>query len=454
MTRVFLTAAREFKATALTKAFIFGAVILPALFMLVLGGAGALGLFSQQAEPTEGVIAVVDPTEDGAVAQRIAERLDPEALQERREQRLERAREAMRQVYGTDEIPGGEQALEQALGGESARIEVKTHSADDLVELKERVREGELLAVANLSEGTLDPGGEFELLVGKSAKARDIDLIEDAVANAVVDHRLAQAEMEPTLVRALTQRPGATTRAVTETGEAAGAEAVKRIVPLAFIVLLAMSIFTGGGYLLMSTVEEKASRIMEVLLSAISPMQLMTGKVLGQGMVGLALLGIYTGVGALAAAQFGLMSQIPPTLFVWLGVYFLMGYFIYAGINAAIGSAVNEPREAQTLQGPVMTVIILVIYLALFATIFGDNPHSTLARVLSFIPPATPFVMALRVAQIGDPPAMWELIATTVVGFAGMVGSVWIAAKIFRVGVLMYGQPPSLLGLIKWIRYA
>lgn len=455
MNKIILTAIREFKATALTPAFLFGAVILPVVIWGVLGAAGAAGLFSQQPEPTQGTIALVDPTPDQALTELVAARLDPETQKAKIEALKAEAQERLTQALGTV----GENAASQA--GNFLRIEpseINVESLDtgaDLEIVRQRVRDGELLALIEVTETTFEPGGTFTSQVGEKAKARDIDLIEDAVADSVVDVRLTDAGMSAPLVRTLYRRPGAEQKTLkTAGGETTGSEMVQRFLPIAFLVFLAIAIFTGGGYLLMSTVEEKSSRIMEVLLSSMSPMQLMTGKIIGQGFVGLLLLLIYGGLGVFAAVQFAFMDLIPPSLLVWLVVYFLMGYFIYASINAAIGAAVNEAREAQALQGPIMGLTILIIYLAIFSVMVADNPHSSLARGLSYFPLATPFVMSMRVAYINDPMPMWELASTTAVGVLGMVVSVWAAAKIFRVGVLMYGQPPSLIGLIKWMRYA
>jgi len=453
MNKVILTAVREFKATALTRAFFFGAVVLPLVIWGVLGAAGAIGLFNQKAEPTVGVIALVDPTPGGRLTDLVATRLDPETQKARIEAMKA---DAMAHLADMGSVVAG--AADQASGFLNfapAQITVETFTPDaDLEPVRQRVRDGELLALVEVNDETFDPGGSFNSSINESIKGRDIDLIKNAVANSVVDARLEDAGMSAPFVRTLIKRPNSKTVTLTESGETSGSEVLQKILPVVFLMFLAISIFTGGSYLLMSTVEEKSSRVMEVLLSSMSPMQLMTGKIIGQGFVGLLLLLIYGGLGIFAAIQFSVMGLIPPSLLAWLVVYFLMGYFIYAGIFAAIGSAVNDAREAQTLQGPIMGVTILVMYLGVFSVMFSDNPNSMLAQVLSFFPPATPFVMVMRLAYTGDTIPMWQIITTTIVGFGGVVASVWFAAKIFRVGVLMYGQPPSLIGLVKWIRYA
>jgi len=200
---------------------------------------------------------------------------------------------------------------------------------------------------------------------------------------------------------------------------------------------------------LTTTIEEKSNKVMEVLLSAVSPLQLMAGKILGQAAVGLVMITMYLSMGIvalLAAAYFDLINW---SHLVYFGLYYVMAYFMIASIMAAIGSAVNDLREAQSLVTPAM--VMLMIPLMLWLPI-SDSPNGMLATVTSFIPPLIPFVMILRTTG-GEPIATWQIVASMIVGYASMFGMIWMAAKIFRIGVLMYGKPPTPLELIKWVRY-
>ena len=158
----------------------------------------------------------------------------------------------------------------------------------------------------------------------------------------------------------------------------------------------------------------------------------------------------YGGVAVFAAAQGGLMDLIPTSTLVLVIAYFFIGYFLYGAIFAAIGAAVTEMREAQALQMPVIGVAILLIYVAMFAAMQDTN--SMISRVLSFVPPVTPFVMPMRLGNTAAPPAMWEVAGTLVIGVISVYAAVWAGAKIFRIGVLMYGKPPSVGTLVKWLR--
>ena len=474
--RVFETAIREFKATALTRAFIFGTFVLPVVIWGVLGAAGAAGLFNPTPEPLVGTVAIIDRTENDGVAPLVGQYFDPAAQRARAEARADAARQAMSEwgILGTQTEPAQDEATPDETDQDGAdaepaeepsaaptpqapppdQVEVETLPDDtELASLDDRIRGGELLAAAVVDADSLAPdNGVFTLKTAQSVKRQQADKIESAFRDAIIGRRYELQSLDRDLASTLNSRPRAQVATVTETGETAGGEAAQVIVPLASVMLLLMAIFIGASYLLMSTVEEKNSRVMEVLLSAISPLELMTGKIIGQGLVGLVILVIYGGVGVYAAGQFDIGDFVQPGLLALLTIYFLIGYFMFAAVMAAIGSAVTEIREAQSLQGPVFGVVILFVYLAIFAGMQDTN--NTLSRVLSFVPPAIPFVMPMRLANPAAPPPTWEIVTTIAIGLVSVVVLVWAAAKIFRIGVLMYGKPPSLMGLVKWIRMA
>ena len=457
--KIFAAASREYRSTALTRAFFFSVIVFPAVILGAIFVIASLNLLDSDKPPLSGEIAVADSTEGSVVLEGLRVRFDP-AVQEA-------AAEAMREQFratardwaarlGVEDTELIDQRVEQALRragiGQTAEVDLVELPADaDLEAQKSRVLSGELTALVVADEATVGPRGEFGLYHDKGLDDDYIGQIRGAVQSTVVAERFDRADIDPRAVELLRQPPQARTVTVTEEGEKETNTGIQFIVPAVFFFLLWMSVMSGGQYLLMSTIEEKSSRVMEVILSAISPMQLLIGKILGQGLVGLTILGVYVGVGLVAADQVNVLDQIPKDKLPWLAVYFVMAYFFFAGLMAAVGSAVTEIREAQTLMGPIMMLLMIPIFLWFFIL---DNPNSMFAQVCSFIPPITPFVMILRVSQFGQEIPGWQIAATTVVGFAGVVAVVWAAAKIFRVGVLMYGKPPSFLTLLKWIRYA
>ena len=147
---------------------------------------------------------------------------------------------------------------------------------------------------------------------------------------------------------------------------------------------------------------------------------------------------------------FALMYVLDPLDLVFLALYFFMAYFMIASVMAAVGSAVSDIREANTLLTPVM--MVLTVPLMLWWPIV-HSPNGAFSTVVSFIPPAIPFAMILRLAA-DEPVPWWQTAATLVWGYVCVLAMVWMAAKIFRVGVLMYGKPPTPIQLLKWLRYS
>ena len=162
------------------------------------------------------------------------------------------------------------------------------------------------------------------------------------------------------------------------------------------------------------------------------------------------LLAIYSGVGISALIAFSLADLINPLDIDWMFLFFLTGYGMIASLMASAGAAVNDLREAQTFMTPIM-MFMMIPYLMML--VIPRAPNSTLAVVLSFIPPINPFIMMLRIAS-NDPPPLWQIVLALLVSIAGAVIAIWLAGKIFRVGMLMFGKPPDFRTLIRWVRMA
>ena len=235
---------------------------------------------------------------------------------------------------------------------------------------------------------------------------------------------------------------------VTANAERTTVGAFNVMLPLAFMFLLFMGIMGGGQGLLTSTIEEKSSRVMEVLLSAVSPMQLMAGKLIGYMSVSLVGMSFYVIAGLLALTSFSLFGLIDPSLIGYLFIFFVIAYFVIGSIMMAIGSAVSEMREAQSLMMPVTIVMILpwLLWLPI-----SRDPNSTLSVVASFIPPINSFGMLLRMAS-SEPPPLWQVWASIGVGVLSVYLALWMAARIFRIGLLLTGKPPNLGTLLRWVR--
>jgi ABC-2 type transport system permease protein len=145
-----------------------------------------------------------------------------------------------------------------------------------------------------------------------------------------------------------------------------------------------------------------------------------------------------------------MLGMLDVSLLFYLVVFYMIAYFVVASLLGAVGAAVNEMREAQSLMGPVM--LILIIPWMLWMPI-SRSPDSTFAVITSFLPPINPFVMLIRMTS-SSPPPTWQVWLSILIGAASVYAALWFAAKVFRVGVLMYGKPPNLATLVKWARMA
>jgi ABC-type Na+ efflux pump permease subunit len=267
---------------------------------------------------------------------------------------------------------------------------------------------------------------------------------------ALVSARARAQSLNPDEIRALTSVGRIRSRTVTAGGEEDTNEVFNLLMPVGFMVLLLMAVFTGGQNLMTTVIEEKSSRVVEVLLSAVSPMQLMAGKIIGQMAVGLILMGVYAGMGIAAMISFTMMGMLDPWLFFYLLIFFIIAYSIMGSLMAAIGAAVNELREAQSLMMPVIMTMMLPWILWMPIT---RDPNSVFAVTASFIPPINTFVMLLRLTSTSPPPD-WQVWITILIGIASVYAALWVAAKVFKVGLLMHGKPPDFRTLVRWVRMA
>jgi ABC-2 type transport system permease protein len=315
------------------------------------------------------------------------------------------------------------------------------------------LRHTALIVIHEHAVAAAGPAGElgtYDLFVPPGLDDRDLDFIHDTVRDAIVDARVAAQSLDRAAIDALLRvpRPGSTTVSPDAERETVGG--LNFMLPMAFMILMFMGIMGGGQTMLTSTVEEKSSRVVEVLLSAVSPMELMAGKLLGAVAISLVMIGLYVAMGLALLSTFSLFGLLDPWLIVYLGIFFLIGFFMFGSLMLAVGAAVNDMTEAQSLQMPLMLVLMVPWFIW---PAVSRNPDSTLAVVVSHLPPINSFGMLLRLGS-SQPPPWWEVWLSIAIGLASVVGAVWVAAKVFRIGLLMYGKPPDLKTLIRWIRAA
>lgn len=341
-------------------------------------------------------------------------------------------------------------------------VEVSAAPDDPATEdsLNRRVRDEELFAYFVIGADPVG-GSSGSLYLSRNLTDSDLrDWFGERVTAAVRTRRLERERIDPAVAAWIQEPVQFEVRKVTGTGEAAEVTArdkLRQWAPLVFVYLLWIGVFSISQMLLTNTVEEKSNRVIEVLLSSVSPVELMAGKIVGIAQTGLTIIVAWIlsflliaryvpgWMGVPAAIDLTVLANDPVYLTSFVA-YFLLGYLLFAAMLVGIGAVCNTLKEAQNLMGPI-TILLIV---PLFAMVpIGRDPNGTLARVLSFIPPFTPFVMMNRAA---GPPALWEYIATTALLLVSIVGALWAAAKVFRIGVLLTGKPPKLGEVLRWVR--
>lgn len=233
------------------------------------------------------------------------------------------------------------------------------------------------------------------------------------------------------------------------------ADRIVRNTPVGFVYLLWISIFSVMQMLLYNTIEEKSNRIAEVLLSSVTPGEIMMGKLLGIAAIGFTMvaawlaaafagLQLYEGAGAEVIGQ-ALAAVAASGLVPMFLLCFLFGYLIYAGLFLSVGALCNDLKEAQNLQGPLMMIMMVPLFTMVF---INQDPHGTLARIMTWIPLYTPFTMMNRAAA--DPPLL-ELIGATLFMIVSALLLLWAAGRIFRIGILRSGNRPKLAEIARWV---
>lgn len=232
---------------------------------------------------------------------------------------------------------------------------------------------------------------------------------------------------------------------VTKTGD-------EKETPFSFVgnyllpLFLFMSIMNAGGYLLNGIVEEKENKVVEVLLSTISPSELLSGKILGLGGLGILQVSIW-GIGIIAVTK---ILNIPLITFekgIIIMIFFILGYFLYSSIFAMIGSISTSTRDSQQISA-IVSFIVFIPMLLFFGIV--QNPNMAFIRLLGMIPPFTPSIMIMRVLLTETP--ISDIIISIIILIGSVIVAAKIASKIFNIGILMYGKKPSLNEVIRWIR--
>ena len=319
---------------------------------------------------------------------------------------------------------------------------------------KNKVRKGQLDAYFVLDKDSVEGNGKIRSYT-RSSKMSDLDLVstvENLLNRAVVNRRCKLRNVSIELLAELRRRVPVEHIDISATAQEKqrkqGEQIIKTMVPFFFMFLMFMGIFGNGQQMLTSIIEEKSSRVIEVLLSAVSPFQLMAGKILGIAGIGLTVISLW-GIAAYATANWqGLNIEVSVELMLYFAVYYILGFLLFSSILAAVGSVCNTIKEAQSLMMPISFIFILPM---MAWPLFVEHSEGTLARAASFFPLLAPMVMILRVSSSSDV-SLIEILATMAVLAVAVLAVMWAAAKVFRTGILVYGKRPGLREVIRWLR--
>ena len=286
-------------------------------------------------------------------------------------------------------------------------------------------------------------------------------IYRNTVSGIITNYRLKKSNLDPEIINNLTRRVQLKTFKIEKGGEEKEDVGLSFAVTFVMVMFLYMALIMYGTLVMRSVYEEKLSRVAEIIISSCKPFQLMAGKVLGIGAVGLtqyliwaAVAGILTFYSVSIIQMFSAgagdvpIPTIPISVLVYFVIFFILGYMLFATLYAALGAMVNTEQDAQQLQFPVLMLIIVAF---VFAFYIIRQPTSSLTHIVSQIPFFSPITMFTRISV--QTPPFSEILLSIVILIVTIIFLIWLAGKIFRVGILMYGKRPTLPEVLRWLRY-
>jgi len=420
--RILHIARREILETVKTRTFLISLAVAPLITVAIIYFAGGAGEAAMSSRPDRRVV-VVDRAGEMADGLRVA-------FDGHNKAHPERQLVLTVASIGDD---GPDEAVDRAKG---------------------RLQEGQIDAVADLAAGALDGDGGMTLFTGSTVATDFVwhETVRRLVNRAAFRARCRREGLPPEQIDALRRSIAVEHIALgadkAESSQDGKSRMIAMMVSFAFMFLLYTGVMSTGQMMVTSIIEEKSSRIMEVLLAAVKPVELMTGKILGVAAVGLALVGGWALAGWAAAAWRGGDLGVGGGVLACFAVYYILGYLLIGAILAGLGSVCNTRKEAQSLLMPVVLVMIIPM-VAWFN--LSQDANGALARVLSYVPVTTSMVMVLRIAAGGD---LWagEIALSMILLLVWVIVAMWASGRVFRTGVLMYGKRPGLREICRWVR--
>lgn len=332
--------------------------------------------------------------------------------------------------------------------------------------------------------GTLnDFETKIQFVSNSSPSISFIENVQDIIASKITNLNLEKANLDTLAIQKAQSKVNINLTKASGEQSLKGLNEIKIVIGGGFGYLIMMFIIIYGNMVMRSVIEEKTNRIIEIIISSVKPFQLMIGKIVGTSLAGIlqfliwAVIGLslmfaasfFFGINATPTAKISpeLMQQaqhefagtaqmyikelwnLPiATILICFLIYFIGGYFLYSSFYAAIGAAVDNQTDSQQFLLPVIMPLILSVYVGFFSVV--NDPHGTIAVVFSMIPLTSPIVMLMRI-PFGVP--LWQVAVSVALLFATFFAVVWFAAKIYRIGILMYGKKPTWKELYKWLKY-
>jgi len=446
--RKFLSIVRhEFKKIVLKWSFLISTLLFPVLAAIL--AMIPLIIFSLRGEPTQ--IAVADPT--GNILPRLRSNLSAERL-------MEKARQAAGEQF-KDFSGSQERAMQNdaAMFMESIVLvpydttgkTVDQSRTNLLAKIKADEVDAYLIVPQSLDQ-------QFEFRSRKGGDFVTNDTFTDALNAAVRSQRLAEANISEERLTELSAKVKIDAKGIDETGAERDTTGTL-IAAFAIGLMIYVTLAIYGQVIMGAVVEEKETRIAEILFSSARPFDLMFGKLVGVGLAGLTQLSIWLTsavvILGIAASQtdlgpiLGLAPKITPFMLILFLIFFLLGFFIYASIFALIGSMVTSMQEGSQFAFPPVLIMLAGFYFS-FAVV--RDPNSTLSVFVSMAPFLAPITMPVRI--LAEMPPYWQIGLSILVNVATIAGLVWVTARVYRVGMLMYGKRATIPEVWKWVRHA
>jgi ABC-2 type transport system permease protein len=284
-----------------------------------------------------------------------------------------------------------------------------------------------------------------------------LNQLQSAIGRIWMRQKMAARGLPADLAKELETRIDLKPFKVTEKGTAEE-KGAGIIAALVLLILMYSTFFMYGYQVMRGVIEEKSNRIVEIIVASVRPTELMVGKILGIGLVGLTQYFVWSVVamnlslpaiaGLLPSSEMG-MPRIPASLLGYFMLFFLLGYFLYASVYTMIAAPFNTDQEAQQLA--MIPMILIIGGIAVYPAVM-NNPSGGVALFFSLFPFTASLIMFLRTA-VSEPPA-WQILLSVALMLATTAGLAWFAGRIYRVGILMYGKKPTIPEIIRWARYS